>query len=77
VVRRLQKLSASLGSSKLPAIAFTGSILERVAPVRAALIAAVRAEFPAIEMREGVIDPIVGAVWRARSGSFGVLEVCN
>jgi glucosamine kinase len=77
VVRRLQKLSASLGSSKLPAIAFTGSILERVAPVRAALIAAVRAEFPAIEMREGVIDPIVGAVWRARSGGFGVLEVCN
>jgi glucosamine kinase len=80
VVRRLQKASASLGSSKLrelPAIAFTGSIMERVAPVRSALIAAVRAEFPEIETREGVIDPIAGAVWRARRGDFGALEVCN
>jgi glucosamine kinase len=69
VVRRLQKASASLGGSKLqalPALAFTGSIMERVAPVRESLIATVRAEFPEIETREGVIDPIVGAVWRAR-----------
>jgi glucosamine kinase len=77
VTRRLQKTDTSLDSSKLPAIAFTGSILERVLPVRAALIAAVRAEFPAIEIRDGVIDPIVGGVWRARRGSFAVLEVCN
>jgi N-acetylglucosamine kinase-like BadF-type ATPase len=77
VVRRLQKASASLGSSKLPAIAFTGSIMERVAPVREALIATVRAEFPAIETRDGVIDPIAGAVWRARGGGLGALDVCN
>jgi glucosamine kinase len=69
VVRRLEKMSTSLGSSKLqslPALAFTGSIMERVPPVRESLIAAVRAEFPEIETRDGVIDPIVGAVWRAR-----------
>jgi glucosamine kinase len=77
VVRRLQKASASLGGSKLPAIAFTGSIMERVPPVREALIAAVRAEFPEIETRDGVIDPIVGAVWRARRGGFRELDVCN
>ena len=77
VVRRLQKASASLGGSKLPAIAFTGSIMERVPPVREALIAVVRAEFPEIETRDGVIDPIVGAVWRARRGGFGAFDVCN
>lgn len=80
VVRRVQKASASLGSSALqplPALAFTGSIMERVPPVREALIAAVRAEFPEMETRDGVIDPIVGAVWRARRGGFGALDVCN
>ena len=78
VVRRATENTANpWGSSKLPAIAFTGSILERVLPVRAALIAAVRAEFPAIEIQDEVVDPIVGAVWRARSGGFGALEVCN
>jgi N-acetylglucosamine kinase-like BadF-type ATPase len=77
VVRRVQRTGQFLESSKLPAIAFTGSILERVLPVRAALIAAVRAEFPAIEMHDEVVDPIVGAMWRARSGGFGALEVCN
>jgi glucosamine kinase len=80
VVRRLQKASAVLGASKLgalPAIAFTGSIMERVPPVREALIAAVRAEFPEIETREGVIDPIAGAVWRARASGIAALEVCN
>jgi N-acetylglucosamine kinase-like BadF-type ATPase len=77
VVRRVQRTGQFLESSKLPAIAFTGSILEHVLPVRAALIAAVRAEFPAIEMHDEVVDPIVGAMWRARSGGFGALEVCN
>jgi len=48
-----------------------------VAAVRAALIAAVRAEFPEVATREGVIDPIAGAVWRARTGGLATLEFCN
>ena len=50
----------------LPSLAFTGSIMEKVQPVRDALIAAVRSEFPTLHTLEGVIDPIAGALWRAR-----------
>lgn len=49
-----------------PPLAFTGSILERVPRVREALIAAVREEFPAVHVHEGVVDPIDGAIARAR-----------
>jgi N-acetylglucosamine kinase-like BadF-type ATPase len=50
-----------------PSIAFTGSIMEKVQPVRDALIAAVRTEFPTLLALDGVIDPIAGALWRARN----------
>jgi len=53
----------------LPSLAFTGSIMEKVLPVRDALIAAVRSEFPSLHTLDGVIDPIAGALWRARSTS--------
>jgi len=48
-------------------IAFAGSIMHKVLPVRKALIAAVRSEFPTIHTLDGVIDPIAGAIWRART----------
>ena len=70
VIRRLQAAAAS-GSGKqgvLPDVAFTGSILEKVQPVRDALIAAAQEEFPAIRTLDGVVDPIAGALWRARTG---------
>jgi N-acetylglucosamine kinase-like BadF-type ATPase len=51
-----------------PPLAFTGSILEKVAPVREALTAVVQQEFPAIEILPGVTDPIAGALFRARQG---------
>ena len=71
VVRRLQSASAKAGyreQTPLPHLAFTGSILEKVQPVRDALIAAVRTEFPAICTLDGVVDPLEGAIWRARTG---------
>jgi hypothetical protein len=49
-------------------MAFAGSILKNVAPVRDALIAAVKSEFPAIEAHQGIVDPIQGALWHARNG---------
>jgi N-acetylglucosamine kinase-like BadF-type ATPase len=64
VIRRLQ---AADPSSQLPTIAFAGSIMHKVQPVRDALIAAVRLSFPTIQTLDGVIDPIAGAVWRART----------
>jgi glucosamine kinase len=68
VIRRLRR--AADQAEWTPAIAFTGSILENVAPVRDALLAAVQHEFPNALAPEGVVDPIDGALWRARTGSF-------
>ena len=63
----LRRIVNAPGSTTLPSLAFTGSIMEKVQPVRDALIAAVRSEFPTIHTLEGVIDPIAGALWRART----------
>jgi glucosamine kinase len=65
VLRRVH--SASPTDAVLPSLAFTGSIMEKVQPVRDALISAVRAEFPTLHTLDGVIDPIAGALWRART----------
>lgn len=67
VIRRLQSTTSSDTNSLLPQIAFAGSIMQKVSPVRDALVASVRQEFPAISTQGGVIDPIAGALWRART----------
>ncbi len=66
MVRRLRAAFVVTGQDAWPTIAFAGSIMEKVLPVRLALMAAVRAEFPAVRFLDGVIDPLAGAVWRAR-----------
>jgi glucosamine kinase len=68
VIRRLRL--ASNEHEWTPPIAFTGSILENVIQVRDALIAAVQREFPSAQAPDKVVDPIEGALWRARTGSF-------
>ena len=55
-------------SAPWPAIAFAGSIMEKVSPVREACVAELHRHFPDLQMRDGVVDPIDGALWRARSG---------
>jgi glucosamine kinase len=67
VIHRLQSASSAETNSLLPRIAFAGSIMQKVNPVRGALVASVREEFPAISTLDGVIDPITGALWRART----------
>ncbi|MGA7157897.1 MAG: BadF/BadG/BcrA/BcrD ATPase family protein, partial [Acidobacteriaceae bacterium] len=64
----LRRIHAAAPEAALPSLAFTGSILEKVPPVREALIAAVRSEFPTLQTLDGVVDPIAGALWRARTG---------
>ena len=66
VIRRLRLASAD--ASWLPRIAFAGSVLDKIAPVRQALIEAVKVEFPGIETIDGVVDPLAGALWQARNG---------
>ena len=68
VIRRLRL--ASNEQEWTPPIAYTGSILENVTQVRDALIAAVQREFPSAQAPDKVVDPIEGALWRARTGSF-------
>jgi glucosamine kinase len=65
---RLVMRGVAAGLAQAPALAFAGSILENYPTVRAALVAEVQSEFPAVQALEGVVDPIDGALWRARTG---------
>jgi N-acetylglucosamine kinase-like BadF-type ATPase len=67
VIRRLQSATSSGADNCVPEIAFAGSIMEKVKLVRDALVASVKQEFPAITALDGVVDPLAGALWRARS----------
>ena len=64
VIRRLQRLASD--SNWTPPIAFAGSIMENVTPVREALLASLRTNHPTLQALPGVVDPIAGALWRAR-----------
>ena len=66
VLRRLTQ-----DGSGAPPMAFAGSIMQHVWPVREALIRDVKTEFPEVRTLAGVVDPILGALWRARSASAG------
>jgi len=65
IMRRLQLESAKEFKDKswVPSLAFAGSIMGKVPPVRQALIAAVQREFPGVIALDGVVDPIIGALW--------------
>jgi glucosamine kinase len=54
----------------LPDLAFTGSILEHVAPIREGIVDALRRDLPSLEVLPGIVDPILGALWRARIGEL-------
>jgi glucosamine kinase len=64
VMRQLQ--TAADTKDWVPPIAFAGSIMEKISPVRTALIAAVQEEFGNVRTIPGVVDPIAGAIRRAR-----------
>jgi N-acetylglucosamine kinase-like BadF-type ATPase len=52
----------------LPDLALTGSILEHVAPIREGIVDALLRDLPSLKILPGVVDPILGALWRARIG---------
>lgn len=56
-------------SSFTPALAFAGGIMEKVHRVRDALLAAVKEQFPDAAATAGIVDPLEGAIWRARNGT--------
>lgn len=66
LIRRLQ---ISAGQTFwTPPLAFAGSMMENMPPLRAALICEIEQEFPDVLCLAGVVDPIEGALARARQG---------
>jgi hypothetical protein len=49
-------------------VAFTGSVLAHILPVRAAMIARLAELLSAARVRESAVDSLDGALWRARRG---------
>ena len=70
LIARLKTIEASLSSDSfvLPAIAITGSILERVDILREAMQADLRRGHPDITFIDTPADPPAGALWGARRG---------
>jgi glucosamine kinase len=66
VIDRIRQ--ADSRSDWLPDLAFTGSILEHVRPIREGIVEALHRDLPSLKILPGVIDPILGALWRARIG---------
>jgi N-acetylglucosamine kinase-like BadF-type ATPase len=46
--------------------AYTGSVLEHISLVRSAMINALKTSSPGVEVVEGAVDSLEGALWRAR-----------
>jgi glucosamine kinase len=69
VIRKVLKLEGDGQQTDVPHVALTGSILQNVEPVRLEMEATLRHTFPGIKILPGVVDPIAGALWRARAGS--------
>jgi len=59
--------AASRGTAEV-GVAFTGGVLSHIAPVRAAMIARLAVSLPAARLRNSAVDPLEGALWRARRG---------
>jgi N-acetylglucosamine kinase-like BadF-type ATPase len=68
VIERLRQ--SAHRSGWLPDLAFTGSILEHVAPIREGIVDALHRDLPSLKVLPGVVDPILGALWRARIGEL-------
>jgi N-acetylglucosamine kinase-like BadF-type ATPase len=64
-----RKMAASQpGAKEADAIevAYTGGVLAHIAPVRAAMTARLAVLLPAACVRQSAVDPLEGALWRAR-----------
>jgi N-acetylglucosamine kinase-like BadF-type ATPase len=65
VANKLAAANPKPGTSNL-AIAFTGSVLSHIAPVRAAMVANLALHLPNAQVQPHPVDPLDGALWRAR-----------
>ena len=56
------------GSMDRLSVAYTGSVIARIAPVRAAMVAALKKTAPKVKVMDEAADSLEGALWRARGG---------
>ena len=72
----IAKLRGMEGSSYVdpPPVAFAGSVLRYVLPVRDAIVQTLRAEYPGITVLPEIVEPVQGALWRARSNPTASLQ---
>ena len=61
------KMKESGGRKRKVEAAYTGSVLEHITQVRTAMIAALKTSSPNIKVREGAVDALEGALWKARN----------
>lgn len=67
VIDALTRVKNSADKTESPLkLAFTGSILSKIQPVRDALVADVRSIHPNVEIHPEPVDAAMGALWRAR-----------
>ncbi|AXC14634.1 Kinase similar to eukaryotic-like N-acetylglucosamine kinase [Acidisarcina polymorpha] len=75
VIERIRRLEATASgdqqasTSSVPSVAFAGSILREVLPLREAMSKSLRATYAGIQIHAEAADPIQGALWRARQGN--------
>ena len=75
VIERIRSMEAgSTQTFKPPSVAIAGSILQHVAPVRAALEASLRERYPEILVLDAPADPPAGALWNARHRGSGAVQ---
>jgi glucosamine kinase len=72
VIERLRRDASDSRPNWVPDLAFTGSILEHVIPIRDGIVQALRREHPSLNVLPGTVDPILGALWRARMGQLPI-----
>jgi glucosamine kinase len=61
------KMKETGGRKRKIEAAYTGSVLEHITQVRTAMIAALKTSSPQIKVREGAVDALEGALWKARN----------
>ncbi|HVW78971.1 MAG TPA: BadF/BadG/BcrA/BcrD ATPase family protein [Alloacidobacterium sp.] len=63
----IQRLRALEPDAPLPGIAYVGGILKSVAFVRESMIDTIRHSLPTVQVLPEAVDPVMGALWRARN----------
>jgi glucosamine kinase len=66
VIDRLREMDGLTGDA-VPKVAFTGSVVKNVIPLRIAMITALKRKYPMVQVLPEAVDPVMGALWRARS----------